>query len=335
MKGASKISGKAKTHTLYDEDGKVFKIYGVVEEENNAGENYEDVLEQQDTSRDYEYPKDDHEYYSWADVTEWHEKQKGNADYNGDYQEEKGGNRWTGSTGKGRGQSSRGQSRPPAARVASPPKEKDVRYYQQAPSSSRGVAQYAAPSGKGAKGSEWYFPEPERPAARGGTAQTRAASRGIPERKMPSRATSRPPSSWKDSEDVEMKDKPKEVIDLEVEDTGTRSRSVARSPWPEGHKKIGPPGAPPKDEVSEVVVRVLKLAQEKIDQVQLEQMNDEDAGCYSYEVAYDRSRAIQKIIGEAVTTCGGFLTPPVEVAEINLTARAKDESLVQERFRRS
>ena len=63
MKGASKISGKAKTHTLYDEDGKVFKIYGVVEEDSNAGENYEDVSEQQDTSRDYEYPKDDHEYY--------------------------------------------------------------------------------------------------------------------------------------------------------------------------------------------------------------------------------------------------------------------------------
>jgi hypothetical protein len=111
-----------------------------------------------------------------------------------------------------------------------------------------------------------------------------------------------------------MKDKPKEVIDLEVEDTGTRSKSVARSPWPEGHKRIGPPGAAPRDEVSEVVIRVLKLAQEKVDQVQLEQLHDEDEGSYSYAVAMDRSRVIQKIIREAVTTCGGFLTPPVEAA---------------------
>ena len=41
MKGASKISGKAKMRTLYDKQGNEVKIYGVVEEEGNAGENYE------------------------------------------------------------------------------------------------------------------------------------------------------------------------------------------------------------------------------------------------------------------------------------------------------
>ena len=172
MKGASKISGKAKMCTLYDKQGNEVKIYGVVEEESNAGENYEYGSEQQDPSQHYEYPKDDREWYSCSDVTEWNEKQKGNADYDGDYQEEKGGNRWTGSTEKGKGQSSRGQSRPPVARVASPPEEKSVHYYQKEPSSSRGVAQYTSSSGKGAKGSQWDFPEPERPVVRGGTAQT-------------------------------------------------------------------------------------------------------------------------------------------------------------------
>ena len=83
-----------------------------------------------------------------------------------------------------------------------------MHYYQQEPSSSRGVAQYVSSSGKGSKGSDWHFPEPERPPARGGTAQTRAVSRGVPERKMPSRPASRPQSSWKEREDVEMKTRP-------------------------------------------------------------------------------------------------------------------------------
>ena len=44
----------------------------MVEEESNAGKNYEYVPEQQDTSQNYEYSKDDREWHSWADVTEWH-----------------------------------------------------------------------------------------------------------------------------------------------------------------------------------------------------------------------------------------------------------------------
>ena len=129
-----------------------------------------------------------------------------------------------------------------------------MHYYQQDPPAGRGVAQYVSPSGKGSgklKASDWDFPEPERPPARGGTAQARASSRAPPQRPMPSRAVLRPRSSWQDSGDsgdVDMKDKPNEVIEVDDDDEGKRSKSVVRSPWPAGHKLIGPAGPPPKDE---------------------------------------------------------------------------------------
>ena len=118
---------------------------------------------------------------------------------------------------------------------------------------------------------------------------------------------------------MEIKDKPGEVIDLEAEDTGTPPKSVVRSPWPAGHKLIGPASAPPRDEVSEVVFRVLESAQARIDQIQLEQIKDEDNSCWSYAVAVDRSRTIQKIIADIVKTCGGSLIPSIELTAINLT----------------
>ena len=90
--------------TLYDEDGNEVKVYSVVEEESSAGATYEYAPKQQDTSQHYEYPKEDREWHSWADVTEWNEKQKGNADRGEDYQEEKDEGRWTSPSGKGKGQ---------------------------------------------------------------------------------------------------------------------------------------------------------------------------------------------------------------------------------------
>jgi len=56
-----------------------------------------------------------------------------------------------------------------------------------------------------------------------------------------------------------MKDKPNEVIDVDAEDEETRSKSVVRSPWPAGHRMIGPANAPPGDEVSSVVFRVGRI----------------------------------------------------------------------------
>ena len=142
-----------------------------------------------------------------------------------------------------------------------------MHYYQRDPPRGRGVAQYVSPSGKGSKTSGWDFPEPERPSARGGTAQARSSSRVIPERKMPSRVASRPQSSWQESGDVDMKDKPSEVIDVDDEDEGKRSKSVVRSPWPAGHKLIGPAGAPPENPVPPAILRVLEDAQARIDKI--------------------------------------------------------------------
>ena len=116
-----------------------------------------------------------------------------------------------------------------------------------------------------------------------------------------------------------MKDKPNEVIELDDDDEGKRSKSVVRSPWPAGHKLIGPAGPPPKDEVPPVILRVLEAAQLRIDQIQLEQLRDEEESNWTYAVAVDRSRSIQKIIKETIDTCGGFLTPPIAPAVIKLT----------------
>ena len=140
-----------------------------------------------------------------------------------------------------------------------------MHYYQRDPPTSRGVAQLVS-SGKG-KASGWDFPEPERPPARGGTAQARSSSRAPPQRPMPSRAVSRPRSSWQESGDVDMKDKPNEVIEVDDDDQGKRSKSVVRSPWPAGHKLMGPASPPPKDEVPPVVLRVLEAAQLRIDEI--------------------------------------------------------------------
>ena len=182
-----------------------------------------------------------------------------------------------------------------------------MHYYQQDPPTGRGVAQYVSSSGKG-KASGWDFPEPERPPARGGTAQARSSSRAPPQRPMPSRAVLRPRSSWQESGDVDMKDKPNEVIEVDDDDEDKRSKSVVRSPWPAGHKLIGPPGAPPKDALPPVILRVLEAAQLRIDQIQKEQMRDEEESKWTYAVAMDRSRSIQRIIKATIDTCGGFLT---------------------------
>ena len=58
---------------------------------------------------------------------------------------------------------------------------------------------------------------------------------------------------------MDMEDKPNEVIEVDDDDEGKRSKSVVRSPWPAGHKLIGPAGATPRDEVRPVILRVLKL----------------------------------------------------------------------------
>ena len=319
MKGTSKMSEKSKVRVFYDEDGKPVKGR-FVEEESSAGESYEyGKGGRRDMSKHYEYAKAGRDYHSWADESERGTWNKDEAVYDGDYYENRDEGRWVDRSGKGR--ASRGQSRPPAVRVASPPEdeERTVRYRKEPPSSSRGLAHYAPSSGKGSKGSEWHFEEPERTGSRGGTAQTRAPSRAVPERKMPSRVASRTRPPWKEDEDEDMPDPPKEVIDVDAEDKGTRSKSVVRSPWPEGHKKIGPASPPPKDEVSDVAIRVLKAAQDRIDAIQAEQLKDEEDGCYLYEVAIDRSRTIKGLIREAVATCGGFLTPPMVRPELKLT----------------
>ena len=118
---------------------------------------------------------------------------------------------------------------------------------------------------------------------------------------------------------MDIKDKPSEVIEVDDDDEDKRSKSVVRSPWLAGHKLIGPAGPPPMDEVSPVTLRVLEAAQLRIDQIQLKQMRDEEESNWTYAVAVDRSRSIQKIIKEAINTCGGFLTPPTEPAVIKLT----------------
>ena len=137
MKGASKPSSKAKAapwasstekEVLYDSQGSEVHAYGVVDEESSVGENYEYGQEQQGAQQQYEHAGPGREWRSWADAAEWIEEHKDNTDYVEDYPEEKGGNRWTSTTGKGKGQTVRGQSRPPAVRVASPPKEEDVHY---------------------------------------------------------------------------------------------------------------------------------------------------------------------------------------------------------------
>ena len=66
-------------------------------------------------------------------------------------------------------------------------------------------------------------------------------------------------------------------------------------------------------------MRVLEAAQLRIDQIQEEQRREEEDSNWTYAVAVDRSRSIQKIIKEAIGTCGGFLTPPTEPAVIKLT----------------
>ena len=117
MKGTNKTSEKVKTRTLYDEDGNPVKGYRVVEEESDVGESYEHGQGPRDTSQRYEYAKAGRDWHSWADVSEWIAQHKDDADYNGDYQEERDEGRWVDRTGKGKVRSSRGQSRPPTARV--------------------------------------------------------------------------------------------------------------------------------------------------------------------------------------------------------------------------
>jgi hypothetical protein len=117
------------------------------------------------SEQEYEHSGGGRLWRSWADAAEWVEERGGHTDYVESYPEETGGDRWTSTTGKGKGQAVRGQSRPPVVRVASPPKEEDVHYYRQDPPTGRGVTQYVPPSGKGSgkpKASDWDFPEPER-----------------------------------------------------------------------------------------------------------------------------------------------------------------------------
>ena len=121
----------------------------MVDEESSAGEGYEYDQEQQGVQQQYDHSGGGHQWRSWADAAEWQEQHGDHGDYDENYPEETSGNRWTSTTGKGKGQAVRGQSRPPAVRVASPPKEEDVHYYQQDPPTGRGVAQYVSPSGKG------------------------------------------------------------------------------------------------------------------------------------------------------------------------------------------
>ena len=139
-----------------------------VEEESSAGESYEyGKGGRRDMSKHYEYAKAGRDYHSWADESERGTWNKDEAAYDGDYYENRDEGRWVDRSGKGR--ASRGQSRPPAVRVASPveDEERTVRYRKEPPSSSRGLAHYAPSSGKGSKGSEWHFEEPERTGSRG------------------------------------------------------------------------------------------------------------------------------------------------------------------------
>ena len=112
---------------------------------------------------------------------------------------------------------------------------------------------------------------------------------------------------------MDMEDKPNKVIAVDDDDEGKRSKSVVRSPWPAGHKLVGPAGPPPRDEVPPVILRVLEAAQLRIDQIQKGQMRDEEESNWTYAVSVDRNRSIQNIIKETIDTCGGFLTPPTEL----------------------
>ena len=243
MKRTSKGCGKptsaswesgVEQEILYNSRGEQVKAYRLIEEESGAGAGYEDDQGQQDPQRQYEYSGSGRQWRSRADAADWHEQYGGNADYGGNYEEESGGNRWTNATGKSKGQTERtSPSRPPPVRVTSPPKEEDTHYYQQDPPADRGFAQYVPPSGKGSgklQASGFDFPEPERPQVRGRTAQVRVSSRAPPQRPMPSRAVSRSRSSWQESADVDMKDKPNEVVEVDDDEENQRSKSVVARP---------------------------------------------------------------------------------------------------------
>jgi len=117
-----------------------------------------------------------------------------------------------------------------------------------------------------------------------------------------------------------MRNKDDEGVQLLDDNEDRRPKATVRTPSrPANRRPIGPSAPPARDPIPPALMNMLREVQARIDQIQAEQYEDEEASRLHYWVANARCKRTQDLTRGVVQDCNGFLASPLEEATIKLT----------------